>query len=36
MEAYPASRDVAALLRNTIEPPPGSTPDQDAFTTPSD
>jgi AI-2 transport protein TqsA len=36
MEAYPASRDVAALLRNTIEPPPGSTPDEDAFTAPSD
>lgn len=36
MEAYPASRDVAALLRNSIEPPPGSTSDQDAFTTPSD
>jgi AI-2 transport protein TqsA len=36
MEAYPESRDVAALLRNTIEPPPGSTPDEDAFTAPSD
>ena len=32
MEAYPASRDAAALLRNTIEPPPGSTPDEDSFT----
>ena len=36
MEAYPGSRDVAALLRNTIEPPPGSTPDEDAFTAPHD
>jgi AI-2 transport protein TqsA len=36
MEAYPASRDVAALLRNTIEPAPGSTPDKDTFTAPSD
>jgi AI-2 transport protein TqsA len=36
MEAYPASRDVAALLRNTIEPPPGSNPDEDTFTAPSD
>ena len=35
MEAYPASRDVAALFRNTIEPSPGSTPDEDAFTAPS-
>jgi predicted PurR-regulated permease PerM len=36
MEAYPGSRDVAALLRNTIEPPPGSAPDEDAFTAPPD
>ena len=36
LEAYPASRDMAALLRNTIEPPPGSTSDEDAFTAPSD
>ena len=36
MEAYPASRGVAALLRNTIEPPPGSTADEDPFTAPSD
>ena len=34
MEAYPASRGVAALLRNTIEPPPGSTADEDPFTAP--
>jgi predicted PurR-regulated permease PerM len=36
MEAYPASRDMAALLRNTIEPPAGSAPDEDAFTAPPD
>jgi predicted PurR-regulated permease PerM len=36
MEAYPASRDMAALLRNTIEPPTGSAPDEDAFTAPPD
>jgi predicted PurR-regulated permease PerM len=36
MEAYPASRDMAALLRNTIEPPTGSAPNEDAFTAPSD
>ena len=36
MEAYPASRDVAALLRNTIEPPPGANADEDPFTALSD
>jgi predicted PurR-regulated permease PerM len=36
MEAYPASREVAALLRNTIEPPPGSMPDENVFTAPPD
>jgi predicted PurR-regulated permease PerM len=37
MEAFPASRPAAALLRNRIEPPPGSEPepDDDAFTTPA-
>jgi AI-2 transport protein TqsA len=36
MEAYPASRGIAALFRNKAEPPPGSTPDPDPFTTPAD
>jgi predicted PurR-regulated permease PerM len=36
MEAFPASRPVAALLRNKIEPPPSSEPDPDAFTAPLD
>jgi AI-2 transport protein TqsA len=36
MEAFPASRPLAALLRNKIEPPPGSEPDEDSFTAPLD
>jgi len=36
MEAFPASRPVAALLRNKIEPPPGTEPDEDPFTAPLD
>ncbi len=36
MEAFPASRPVAALLRNRIEPPPGSEADPDPFTAPDD
>ncbi len=34
MEAFPASAPVAALLRNRIEPPPGSEPEPDTFTAP--
>jgi len=42
MEAYPASRGMAALLRNQVEPEPGSTPgadtdaDADPFTAPAE
>jgi AI-2 transport protein TqsA len=37
MEAYPASRPYAALLRNTVEPAPGAEPPAaaDPFTTPT-
>ncbi len=34
MEAFPASAPVAALLRNRIEPPPGTEPEPDTFTAP--
>jgi AI-2 transport protein TqsA len=36
MEAYPASRGIAALLRNKVEPPPGTMADPDPFTAPVD
>jgi predicted PurR-regulated permease PerM len=34
LEAYPASRPIASLLRNKVEPPPGTEVDPDAFTAP--
>ena len=34
MEAFPASRDIAALLRNKVEPRPGTETDADPFTAP--
>jgi predicted PurR-regulated permease PerM len=34
MEAYPASRDIAALLRNKVEPPPDTEANPDSFTAP--
>jgi AI-2 transport protein TqsA len=34
MEAFPASAPVAALLRNRIEPPPGTEAEPDTFTAP--
>ena len=38
LEAFPGSRGMAALLRNKVEPPPGTTPDPDPdpFTAPMD
>lgn len=34
MEAFPASRDIAALLRNKVQPPTATEPDADPFTAP--
>jgi predicted PurR-regulated permease PerM len=34
LESYPASRPLASLLRNKVEPPPGTEADPDPFTAP--